>query len=767
VTKVSRQQDVRIPPTAADVESVAAALMARSDREVAAFLAARPDLVSPPSPSFTALAARAVGRSSVEAALTQCDAPALAVAQCLVRDALTGPGESAQGGGLEAGASQDGGPEPGASQGGGPGAAAPAAGADGSGRDAGTDAVVPDAGARTGADGAAGPGEGAQGDGHEAGAPQDGGPGVGADRLVRRLAGELDADVVTERLAFLERLALTVAGHPVTGLVEAAGDGDLLPADVSLRAPQAAGLDVLDAATVSAEACRHAEEVVRLVSVLLEEWGRQGAPILRTGGVGVRGLNRSAEALHVSPTQAATVIELTAGAGLLGLDRDGSAWIPSREDPAWSGDPLPERWAALVVAWAGSDRAPWLVGRRGPDNTLRAVLHPETAAPWVSALRHRLLRLLLSLPEGTALTADFAYATLSTSRPRRRPEPAAVEALLAQAELLGLTGSGALSAGGRVLARALAGQVEDEEELLGSLARALAADLPTPVGVLLVQSDLTAVVPGRPTPELADLLERCTRVESRGGALTVRFTAESVRAALDAGELPDRLLERLARFSPGPLPSTLTSLVHDAARHHGAVRVRAVVSVLRAPDPAVTAGLLADRRLSDLGLSELAPGVLAASAPVGQVLRELRAAGLAPVPEDADGELVLGQQVEAHGPRPEPERLEAVPVRRRRPAARDLMVLVGRMRKGEEAWRAAGGGAHTATDPVHALAVMRQARATRTPVLLRLAGTDGAVQERRVRVLEVEPGRVRLADLRRQTELTVGVHRIVSVTPAS
>ena len=730
MTKVSRQQDVRIPPTAADVESVAAALMARSDREVAAFLAARPDLVSPPSPSFTALAARAVGRSSVEAALTQCDAPALAVAQCLVRDALTGPGESAQGGGSEAGAPQDAGPEPGVPQGGGPGAGAPAAGAAGFGRDAGTDAVVPDAGA-------------------------------GADRLVRRLAEELDADVVTERLA------LTVAGHPVTGLVEAAGDGDLLPADVSLRAPQAAGLDVLDAATVSAEACRHAEEVVRLVSVLLEEWGRQGAPILRTGGVGVRGLNRSAEALHVSPTQAATVIELTAGAGLLGLDRDGSAWIPSREDPAWSGDPLPERWAALVVAWAGSDRAPWLVGRRGPDNTLRAVLHPETAAPWVSALRHRLLRLLLSLPEGTALTADFAYATLSTSRPRRRPEPAAVEALLAQAELLGLTGSGALSAGGRVLARALAGQVEDEEELLGSLARALAADLPTPVGVLLVQSDLTAVVPGRPTPELADLLERCTRVESRGGALTVRFTAESVRAALDAGELPDQLLERLTRFSSGPLPSTLTSLVHDAARHHGAVRVRAVVSVLRAPDPAVTAGLLADRRLSDLGLSELAPGVLAASAPVGQVLRELRAAGLAPVPEDADGELVLGQQVEAHGPRPEPERLEAVPVRRRRPAARDLMVLVGRMRKGEEAWRAAGGGAHTATDPVHALAVMRQARATRTPVLLRLAGTDGAVQERRVRVLEVEPGRVRLADLRRQTELTVGVHRIVSVTLAS
>jgi len=32
-----------------------------------------------------------------------------------------------------------------------------------------------------------------------------------------------------------------------------------------------------------------------------------------------------------------------------------------------------------------------------------------------------------------------------------------------------------------------------------------------------------------------------------------------------------------------------------------------------------------------------------------------------------------------------------------------------------------------------------------------------------VRVLAVEPGRVRIADVVRQTELTVAVHRIVSV----
>ena len=119
---------------------------------------------------------------------------------------------------------------------------------------------------------------------------------------------------------------------------------------------------------------------------------------------------------------------------------------------------------------------------------------------------------------------------------------------------------------------------------------------------LLVQSDLTAVVPGRPAPVLSELLERSSAVESRGGALTVRFTAESVRGALDAGLSADELVEALERFTPGPLPSTLTVLIDDVARRHGAVRVRGVSSLLRAPDPAVAAGLIADARLRDLEL---------------------------------------------------------------------------------------------------------------------------------------------------------------------
>jgi len=59
-------------------------------------------------------------------------------------------------------------------------------------------------------------------------------------------------------------------------------------------------------------------------------------------------------------------------------------------------------------------------------------------------------------------------------------------------------------------------------------------------------------------------------------------------------------------------------------------------------DEATAAGLLAEPRLKDLGLDQVAPGILVATASAGQVLRELRATGLAPVTEDASGHLVVG-----------------------------------------------------------------------------------------------------------------------------
>ncbi|WP_315034889.1 helicase-associated domain-containing protein [Actinomyces oris] len=563
----------------------------------------------------------------------------------------------------------------------------------------------------------------------------------------------------------------------------------------SLTAPEAGDLETVGADVVASESSFHAEEAVRLVAALLEEWGREGGTIRRTGGVSARALARTADALDLEADAAARIIEMAAGAGLLGLDEDGAAWVPSSLGAGWLTDSLPQRWAPLALAWSGSARTPWLTGTRDDDGTLRAVLSPDLEAGWAARLRARVLALLGDLPPGASATPAFVRAALTWQSPRRTIPGGAISAVLAEAETLGITGGGALTEAGRILARRAAASLDEQapglsggsggvsgpnhaeetggdeqveplsdDEALPALEAALAADLPAAVEMILVQSDLTAIVPGRPAPELAALLERTSVVESRGGALTVRFTPESVRGALDVGYRAEEITQEIGRYSPTPLPDSLSVLIQDAARHHGAVRVRAVSALLRIGDEATAAGLLAEPRLRDLGLDQVAPGILVATASAGQVLRELRATGLAPVTEDAGGHLVVGPAIAQQARRaPEPTRPGSEhSVRRRRPGRRELTSLVGRLRVGQEALQAAGETA-VATDPVHALAVLRQAQSSRLRLRLSLAGPDGAVQERQVRVLAVEPGRVRLRDVMRETELTVAVHRIVSV----
>lgn len=764
-------------------------LAALPDAEVAALLRERPDLAAPAVSSFTALAARAGGRSSVEAVLARLDGPTLAVAQQVVADAQ----QTAPAAGTPEAQSPDARSRPPEEA---PSPARPP--------------ETPEAASGGRSTALRGPQQAqsaavqspTQASASVAAAPQD--QSLCAERPVRlsqRLG--LETTAAAASLALLERLALLADGAPVTGLLEAlAPAAGAPPRPYPVVPPDTEALPRLPAEVVAAESARHAEEAVRLVAALLVEWGQEGGTILRGGGVGARVLTRTAQALGADQPTTATVIELAAAAGLLGLDEEGSSWVPSATARDWAQAIVPERWAVLAAAWAGSLRTPWLVGSRGDDGSLRPALHDGVEAAWAGALRRRLLRLLTSLPQGAAVDPAWVRAALTFARPRRPFPPGSVSAVLAEARLLGLTGAGAPSRAGLALAAVrlpvagsspaqvaacgLAGSAaagakvtdavphratwpdEPADAVLTPLEEALAADLSTPVDLLLVQSDLTAVVPGRPVPELAALLEMAGVVESRDPALTVRFTPDSVRAALDQGHTGRSLLAALAEFSPSPLPGALEVLVQDVERRHGGVRVRAVAAVLRVADPATAAGLLADPGLAGLGLTEVAPGVLAATATPGQVLRVLRAKGLAPVLEDAAGQVLLAgsNPVGRRRAAPPPSRpgglLEA---RHRVQGERELGAFVRRLRAGQAELERGGSAAGAATDPVHALALLRQALAARTPVRLVVADPAGGTQERRVRVLAVEEGRVRLADLSRQTELTVAVHRIVSVSP--
>ena len=822
-------------------------LTALPDREVAALLVARPDLAAPPSSSFLALATRAGAPGSIEHALAGLDAPTLAVAEAVVALSRldeseeargTGPTETAEHGrAAGTGGTGRAGGEPVGDL---PGDPADPDSADLDGLVAAhlplsaeqvTEALghlrrlalVVEGRPVAALEAAFGPhpfglgpwaaeplsaehlpptleelSEDAAGDGSEpvipaasvemlqaltwgppAGTLRSGGTAPGAAPLVERGWLERSSDAQGRTRFILPRqVALALRGGRLTR--------------GPLTAPEAGDLETVGADVVASEASFHAEEAVRLAAALLEEWGREGGTIRRTGGVSARALARTADALGLEVDAAARIIEIAAGAGLLGLDDDGATWVPSSLAAGWLTDSLPQRWAPLALAWSGSARTPWLTGTRDDDGTLRAALGPDLEAGWAARLRARVLALLGDLPPGASATPAFVRAALTWAGPRRTIPGGAISAVLAEAETLGITGGGALTEAGRILARRAAASLDEQDpglsgstsgansaeeaggaayaeprsddETLAALETALAADLPAAVETILVQSDLTAIVPGRPAPELAALLERTSVVESRGGALTVRFTPESVRGALDVGYRAEEITQAIGRYSPTPLPDSLSVLIQDAARHHGAVRVRAVSALLRVGDEATAAGLLAEPRLRDLGLDEVAPGILVATASAGQVLRELRATGLAPVTEDADGHLVVGPATvqQARGA-PEPTRPGSEhSVRRRRPGRRELTTLVGRLRMGQEALQAAGGTA-VATDPVHALAVLRQAQSSRSRLRLSLAGPDGAVQERQVRVMAVEPGRVRLRDVVRETELTVAVHRIVSV----
>ncbi|ACZ31938.1 hypothetical protein Xcel_2931 [Xylanimonas cellulosilytica DSM 15894] len=464
-------------------------------------------------------------------------------------------------------------------------------------------------------------------------------PVVGPDDVAAAVGAVPDDAAVVVGLLDRAR-ALALLWTPETGgLRSAPGLGEVLaPARerLVLAPPVAEGARAVPAAVAEAEAASAAVEVVRLVDTLIRAWEDAPPPVLRSGGLGVRDLRRTAQVLDVDDATAAGVVELAAAAGLVADDADDPAsYLPTTHADDWDEAGTTHRWAMLAAAWAGSRRQPWLVGTRDDKGGVRSPLSPDLGRGWVPRLRTQVLTALASLGPVVVRPADVA-ADLAWRTPRAVPPDAAIAGLLREAALLGATGAGALAPTGRVLLTLLTDPTATPaaEE---ALAAVLGKILPPAVDELLLQGDLTGVVPGRPSPELSSLVERAADVESRGAATTVRFTPASVTRALDAGATADELLEQLTRLSRTPVPQALDYLVRDTARRHASLRVGAAGSYVRAADPAVLTGLVEDPRLVGLGLIRLAPTVVAAAVPAAALQTALRGRGLVAALEGPDG----------------------------------------------------------------------------------------------------------------------------------
>ncbi|GIF48841.1 XPB/Ssl2-like helicase family protein [Asanoa ferruginea] len=392
--------------------------------------------------------------------------------------------------------------------------------------------------------------------------------------------------------------------------------------------PPVLAVQLAPAAAVDREAVAAGTVAVRLVGALLDTAERTPFAFLKSGGVGARELRRVAKLIEADETEARLWLEVAYAAGLLGLVDETVAPTPAYDE--WRGTTPGERLATLASAWWTLPNVPTATARPGGGPPLPTLLPDLAWAPVLDA-RPGLLRLLGELPPGrgaaaadsTLADADAILDALHWRLPLLESADALLDGTLREARLLGLVAHGALTTLGRALVDAP-----------GTLAAVSGELLPDAVAEAIFEADLTALVPGLPAAPLATLLDAAAE---RDG-FRWRFTARSVRAALDAGFTGATLLEALRIVAAdGALPQVLEYLIDDAGRQHGQVRVRAVGCVLHTESAGLAAELLSARPLRGLGLAALAPTILTSPRAADETLDLLRGAGYSPAGEDATG----------------------------------------------------------------------------------------------------------------------------------
>ena len=259
-----------------------------------------------------------------------------------------------------------------------------------------------------------------------------------------------------------------------------------------------------------------------------------------------------------------------------------------------------------------------------------------------------------------------------------------------------------------------------------------------------------------------------------------RVTAASVRRALDVGYSATDLHALVKKRSRTPVPQALTYLIDDAARKHGGLRAGSAGGYLRSDDEALIAQVLADKRLSVLGLRRLAPTVLVSPYQVSRLLRALREAGFAPVAEDAGGAAVLARPKVRRAPTRTPVAArvadQAGPLTLTGPR---LAGVVEQIRRGDIATRAArrapvsvraaNGQAVPGLTAVQqhgqAMAVLQQAVREKARVWVGYVDAHGATLSRLVRPVSLSAGYLRAEDDRTETLHTFALHRITAAVP--
>jgi hypothetical protein len=374
-----------------------------------------------------------------------------------------------------------------------------------------------------------------------------------------------------------------------------------------------------------------------------------GTPLaaLKKGGVGARERQRLSRRVGVA--EPALGIDVAAALDLIALSPSG--YQATDAYGVWRDQPLAHRWAAVAEAWLHLEWCP--TAREVEDGE---VAPPVPMASTAGLLRRALLRAAAGGRSLGAVTAvvDWFCPLHDCDTPLR---DRLLDAVRREGELLGVITGDRLTALG--------------ELLLSSTD--LAADavklLPESRGMLVLQSDLSAVVSGQVSSAAARVLSAAAVPEGAGAAVSWRFSPASVRSAMDAGWTAEALRGELAAVSGRYLPQPLDYLIGDVARRHGAVRVRETRCCVVAAEAEI-AEILHTKALAKLELHRLAPTVLCTPTAPDVVLAALRKSGFAPMPDGA-GAMVVADRRAAGPDRATPRRRE-----RKRLAAADVAAQI-------------------------------------------------------------------------------------------
>lgn len=402
--------------------------------------------------------------------------------------------------------------------------------------------------------------------------------------------------------------------------------------------------DAQNATSVAREAVGVVARLFGDLDRLLAVVAAEPVQALQSGGIGTSQLKRLGKLLGMEATRVADLLDVLAIVGLVcivepptrGRSKPPTSVYGAVENyRKWSEVDLARRWCDVVQSWYFSRLFLGLGGRAEGDRTPEPTLKWTLGEP-VVAVRAGMVDMLAC---GFVTTSAAAVAEwCAWHRPLAGSgEYDPVHLMTREAEFLRLIGvvgaERSFPVAASVLQRIVGDHnfspltAADDDEVL----QAVSAWLTDASSVMKVQGDMTIVVTGQPSAALSAELALIADVVSRGAATVYRLTESSMHRAFESGRTAAHIISLLADESAASLPSSVGTLVEDAERRFGRVRVAKASSVVVVADVIAAAELANSRnaKVRALHLTKVAPTVFVSDAAHTKVLLGLKDAGIA------------------------------------------------------------------------------------------------------------------------------------------